>query len=216
MQRLADGVWRWTARHPEWHRNDGWADEVASFALRADGLTLLIDPLVVDGAGWEELDGVVSGPVETLITIPYHARSAGDAQARYGGSVWGHPAVAKRLHDRAVFREMRPGDPLPAGVSAHRIGRPVRYETPLFVPGLQALVFGDAVVGTAEGPRVWITEPLNEKRATWYEQRLLPTLLPLADLHPACLLMTHGPSVLDDGERALRDGFASPPFFHAP
>jgi len=31
-ERLADGLWRWTARHPEWHPGE-FGKEVASFAL---------------------------------------------------------------------------------------------------------------------------------------------------------------------------------------
>ena len=50
MQEIAPGIHRWTARHPEWHPGD-WGAEVASFAVREPGRTLLIDPLV-DGSLW--------------------------------------------------------------------------------------------------------------------------------------------------------------------
>ena len=45
MQKLSDGLWRWTARHPEWHPGEFGA-EVACFAAQADDTTLLIDPLL--------------------------------------------------------------------------------------------------------------------------------------------------------------------------
>jgi hypothetical protein len=39
------GLWRWTARHPEWHPGD-WGSAVASFAVDAGDAALLIDPLI--------------------------------------------------------------------------------------------------------------------------------------------------------------------------
>ena len=45
MQKLTDGLWRWTARHPEWHPGEFGA-EVACFAAQAGDTTLLIDPLL--------------------------------------------------------------------------------------------------------------------------------------------------------------------------
>jgi hypothetical protein len=58
---IDDGIWRWTARHPEWHPS-GFGDEVACFAVKTDAELLLIDPLLpadpapvhelVDAQGW--------------------------------------------------------------------------------------------------------------------------------------------------------------------
>jgi len=45
MEKLTDGLWRWTARHPEWHPGEFGA-EVACFAAQAGDTTLLIDPLL--------------------------------------------------------------------------------------------------------------------------------------------------------------------------
>jgi hypothetical protein len=42
---IDDGIWRWTARHPEWHPS-GFGDEVACFAVKTDAELLLIDPLL--------------------------------------------------------------------------------------------------------------------------------------------------------------------------
>jgi hypothetical protein len=211
VESLADGVWRWSARHPEWH-GEGWASKVESFALRAQGGTLLIDPLLLDEPAWEALDGVVEGPVETLITIPYHTRSAEQARRRYGGSIWGHPAVAKRLEDPGALRVIRPGGELPGGTSAHRIGNPVRYETPIFVPERRALVFGDAVVGIDGDLRVWTQERITDSRRDWYEGRLIASLRPLLELDCERVLVTHGPSVLAGGRRALERALAAGPW----
>ena len=45
MDELTEGLWRWTARHPEWHPGEFGA-EVACFAAQAGDTTLLIDPLL--------------------------------------------------------------------------------------------------------------------------------------------------------------------------
>ena len=41
-QQLADGLWRWTARHPEWHPGE-FGSQVASFAVQAGDDTVLIE-----------------------------------------------------------------------------------------------------------------------------------------------------------------------------
>jgi hypothetical protein len=84
MQELASGLWRWTARHAEWHPGE-WGAEVASFAVDAgDGAVLLIDPLLPedDTDVLERLDAL--SPAAILVTIPYHARSSEPLAERYG------------------------------------------------------------------------------------------------------------------------------------
>ncbi|MGZ8649299.1 MAG: hypothetical protein ACXW08_11840, partial [Solirubrobacteraceae bacterium] len=73
MQELAPGLWRWTARHGEWHPGE-WGAEVASFAVDAGDAMLLVDPLLPedDAAVLERLDAL--SPTAILVTIPYHAR----------------------------------------------------------------------------------------------------------------------------------------------
>src|SRR4029078_77861 len=75
-----------------------------------------------------------------------------------------------------------PADELPAGVSAHPIGKPRRYETPLLLPSHRALVFADAIAGTDQGPRIWSGEKVDERVARFYAERFVPTLLPLLAL----------------------------------
>lgn len=213
IERLDEGLWAWRARHPEWHPGK-WGSEVVSFAVAEPGRTLLIDPLVPDDL-WDELDGVVAGPVEILTTNPYHVRSSSAASVRYAGAqVWGHPACAKRLEDPSVFCELRP-DSAPDGVSAYSIGKPRRHEMPIRIASQRALVFGDAVVGTPDGLRVWEQIDGGTRRERWYAERFLPTLQPLALLDIDRVLVTHGPSVTHGGRRALRDALARPPWHHS-
>ena len=48
MRRLADGLWHWTARHPEWHGTSEFSASVGCYLAHADGRTILIDPLLTE------------------------------------------------------------------------------------------------------------------------------------------------------------------------
>ena len=226
MQKLTDGLWRWTARHPEWHPGEFGA-EVASFAAKADGdeggTLLLIDPLLPEDEAeaskvLETLDGALEKRVAILISIPYHVRSSEELWRRYRGdaesTIHGHPAAAKRLEDRSAFTEIEPGVPLPGGVTAHSIGKPRRYETPFHVPSHDALVFGDAVAEHGGALRVWTADKVDAKVERFYRERFNPTLEPLLRLPFEAVLVTHGQPVMKGGRRALRDALEAKPWYH--
>jgi hypothetical protein len=215
MQQLADGIWRWTARHPEWHPGVFGA-EVASYALVETGRTVLVDPLAPEGDDgfWERLDGVVTGGVVVLITIGYHLRSAEQVCARYpGATVWGHRNVGRRMADASAFRELAPGS-APAGVRAYAIGRPRRAELPVLVESRRALAFGDAVVGIDGGLRMWCNQPVDERRARFYADRFAPTVEPMLAEPFDHVLVTHGPAVVSGGRAALAAAIHGPPWYH--
>jgi len=218
MDEIAPGIWRWTARHPQWHTRIEWGHEVASYALIGDGL-VLVDPLLpATGApGRAEVDRALerlareASRLDITITIPYHARSAEELFLRYRDAlptaIWGHRAVARRFTDDAtVLSEIEPGGPIGEVATALPIGKPRRYETPLYFPAHRALAFGDAVIGIDGGLRIWqeaSTDPL------WHERVFVPTMRPLLDLDVERVLVTHGPAVLHDGRRALADAMAA-------
>jgi glyoxylase-like metal-dependent hydrolase (beta-lactamase superfamily II) len=211
--RIVDGLWRWTARHPEWHPGE-FGSEVASFAVRAsDDEFLLIDPLlppepeaVLDLV--EEELGAGGARLSILISIPYHVRSSEDIRRRFRKraetTIWGHPACRKRLQEQDGFRDVEPGDDLPAGVSAYAIGKPRRYETPLLVPSHKALVFGDALAEVDGELRVWSDRRVDAGVSRFYRERFNPTLEPLLDLDFDRVLVTHGQPVLTGGRAELR------------
>jgi hypothetical protein len=215
MEQLADGIWRWTARHPEWHPG-AFGAEVASYALVESGRTVLVDPLAPEGDSgfWRQLDGIVSGEVVVLVTIGYHVRSAEEVCARNpGATVWGHRNVGRRMADTAAFRELAPGS-TPAGVRAYTIGRPRRAELPVLVESHAALAFGDAVVGTDGGLRMWCNEPLDERRLRFYADRFAPTVEPMLAEPFDHVLVTHGPAVVSSGRDALAAAIHQPPWYH--
>ena len=216
MQELAAGLWRWTARHGEWHPGE-WGAEVASFALEAGEVTLLVDPLLPDEDGpvLERLDALAGGRVAVLLTIPYHTRSAEPLRERYGATIHGHAAAADRLASTKGFEVMEPGAPLPGGATAFAIGRPRRFELPIHLPSHRALAFGDAIVTTPAGElRLWHGDPVDAARARWYRERFVPTLAPLRELDLERILVTHGEPVLSGGGAALEEALGAKPWYH--
>lgn len=218
LRRLADGLWYWTARHPDWHPGE-FGREVGSYAALAGGDLLLIDPLLPDEANgiFKLIDERSADRLAILITIPYHTRSAEAIAARYrrslGAKVWGHPAVGKRLADKRLLQAIEPGAQLPGDATAYAIGRPRRYEMPLHLPSHNAVVFGDSVVEADGRLRVWAQERVTPARRRFYTERFAPTLAPLVDLEPSRVLVTHGAPVLKGAAAALRDAVRSPPWY---
>jgi hypothetical protein len=214
---LSDGLWRWTARHPEWHPGEFGA-EVASFALKAGDDALLIDPLLPPDPGpvLDLVDSLVGDRLAILITIPYHVRSSEELWRRYHRdadcAIWGHPAAATRLQDRSGFRAIEPGDALPAGVSSYAIGKPRRHEMPFYIPSHRALAFGDAVVEVGGELKVWATDLIDEKKVRFHRERFNPTLEPLLELDLERVLVTHGQPILSGGREALRRALRARPW----
>jgi len=218
-QRLADDLWRWTARHPEWHPGK-FGSEVACFALRAGGDTILIDPLLPPEPRpvLELIEQIVDARLSIMITIPYHVRSSEEIRRRFGGeaetTIWGHAAAGKRLDDKQGWREIEPGAELPAGISAHAIGKPRRHEMPLHIPSHGALAFGDAVAEVDGDLVVWAVKRVDEDVKRFHRERFNPTLEPLLELDFERVLVTHGEPVMKHGRRRLEAALQAPPWYH--
>jgi hypothetical protein len=219
MEKLTEGLWRWTARHPEWHPGEFGA-EVACFAAQAGDTTLLIDPLLPPEPQpvLDVVDKQLGDRLAILITIPYHVRSSEKLWKRYRKdaetTIHGHRACAKRLTDKSGFEEIDPGAPLPAGVTAHTIGNPRRYEMPLHVPSHDALVFGDAIAETDGRLVMWSADKVDEKVATFYRERFAPSVRPLLELGAENVLITHGTPIMGGGTDALRRALTAKPWYH--
>jgi hypothetical protein len=202
LQPIADGLWRWTAPHPDWRPAeegslDDWERDVGSVLLDLPDATVLFDPLVPDD-GWDTLDRHVEGrgvPVVVLTTIKWHRRSRDEVLARYDG------------HDT------RPPHTMPAGVETHRILG--AGEAMYWLPGHAALIAGDRLLGAEDGG-------LRLPPASWLRNLAVPLdraalaglLRPLLELPVRRVLVSHGQPVLEDGHaalaRAIEEGTAHP------
>jgi hypothetical protein len=196
ITQIDDGLWRWTARHPEWVAGAkpgsaaDWPREVGSVAYSAGDVLVLIDALVPEGgeALWAWLDERVAehrGRVAAVNTIKWHRRSRDAVVRRYGATT------------------SRARSALPDGV----VPIPIRGagETMLWLPRPRALVAGDRLLG---GPRAGRLRLCPPSWLAYLDRELRPAglaeaLRPLLELPVERVLVSHGPPVLRHGHAAI-------------
>jgi glyoxylase-like metal-dependent hydrolase (beta-lactamase superfamily II) len=201
VREVAPGLWIWSAYH------DSWKENVGSVYCETDDGVALIDPLVpTDDAErfWRALDRDVEragGAVHVLLTVFWHARSAGAVAERYGARTWvprrSRGPVTRR--GIAVTDPFRPGDELPGGIEAFPTAR--SNEVVYWLPRHRALVPGDVLLGADTGgvrlcPPSWL--PASTSR-----DDLAGSLRPLLELPISRILVSHGEPVLRGGRKAL-------------
>ena len=193
----ATGLWRWIAPHPEWSPDSDWEQEVASVCVEAADTICLIDPLVpVDEEErvWTFLDREIeraAKPVATLLTVPWHRRSAEIVAARYG---------SEREAWELSLRSREP----PSGVEPIEIA--YADERVFWIPAHRALVAGDVLLGTRGGevaicPVSWVT-----RGATYPE--FVASLRRLLELPVEMILVSHGEAVRSAAHTALQRAVA--------
>lgn len=215
MHELAQGLWRWTARHPDWRPEEdalpGYEPVGGSIAYRAPGALVLVDPLLEDGSAvWEQLDPLVEQagrPPDVLVTILWHTRSADAVAGRYPGTrVWAHEPAREAVAERGPCTDVfRPGDQLPGGVRAIDAGR--AWEVLFWLPEHAAVVAGDVLLGLPEGggirlcPDDWLGDLDRGRLVDGLRAGLLE--LPIERV-----LVSHGEPVLEGGRDALERALA--------
>jgi glyoxylase-like metal-dependent hydrolase (beta-lactamase superfamily II) len=199
---IAPGLWRWTGWHEEWKQ------EVGCVYYEQPGEICLIDPLVPP----EDPDRFLAaldrdveragGSVHVLLTIFWHARSAGEVGRRYGARLWAPSRVKAAVLRRvgAVTDPFRPGDRLPGGIEAFDGGR--GGEVVYWLPEHHTLVTGDVILGEVGGgvrlcPESWL--PAGKGHV-----ELRRALQPLLALDIERIVVSHGEPVLVGGGDALR------------
>jgi hypothetical protein len=216
LERLADGLWTWTADHPAWTGpRSNWDAAVRGYLAFADDATLLVDPLVEPRVR-EELDALVREralPVAIFVSIPWHVRSTAELVGRFDATAYSHRKLGPRLARAGAWCELEPGKTYPGGVVAYPIGNPRLRETPLHLPSHRALVVGDTLVESHrfDAPRLWASVDPKPGSRAWYEKRYVPSFRPLLELPLEHLLLTHGRPVVGRARDALREALESPP-----
>ena len=239
VTKLAEGLWRWTAPHPDWTpasgKPGGWEQMVGCTyyeppaGVAGAGALVLIDPLAPpEGTPeaekfWKSLDGDVARlarPVVILLGNHFHSRSAQAVMDRYrrtvGASILAHEAAAHQVPCE-LTRTFRHGQVLPGGVVAHEAAGLSPDETVFRLPPHGALVFADALLGTGSGrvqvPRAsWA--PDSTEAQQMYREALRPSLRRLLELRGESairmLLVSHGEPVLSGGREALKAALDAP------
>ena len=218
VTRLAEGLWQWSTRHPEWREGADWDPVVSSVYLETGSAIVLFDPLVPDGSEgdrfWRALDRDVArlaAPVHVMLTCGWHLRSARLMTGRYGARVWA-PETGGKLAgvatDEAIAGEVVPG------VVAIDTGMPPSQREVLYwVPAHRALIAGDVLLGgggrIGVAPPSWYSERPEEQE--WYRDGLAGVLAAAADRGPEMLLPAHGAPVVAGATSALRGAIAATP-----
>jgi len=176
VQELAEGLWWWTAPHPDWSPSDagpdGWEREVSSYAFDCGETFVLVDPQSPPSL----VDELAAGhDVAVALTCEWHRRSTDELVERLGATAGALPADVE----------------VKAAVDDDRV---------LWLPQYAALVFGDTILGEPDELRIpdaWLGEgESHEARAA--------ALRPLLDLPVEHALPTHGkPATRAALERAL-------------
>jgi hypothetical protein len=186
--RVAEGLWRWTAAHPNW---GNWPDhereprEVGCVYYEAGGATVLFDPLVP--AGEEDdflrhLDADVERrglPVVILLTADWHRRSAGVLAARY---------------------DARIGGALPEGVEEIAIEGADERQVAYFLIPHAALIVAEIFSVDVQGELRLGRSPALER-----PDELEASLNRLMELPVERLLVSHGKPVLQDAKRQMAE-----------
>ena len=206
VEQIADGLWRWTTRHPEWTPDADWERDVGCLYYEGPEAVVLIDPLVPAEPDERErflraLDRDLEAarrPLAVVLTVFWHERSAQELVERYDAEFWAHEPALDRL-SASVSNPFTLGDALPGEIQAFDADR--RDEVLLWIPQHEALVAGDVLLGDGRGgvrvcPDDWLPEGVSpdEFRAA---------LRPLLELPVERLLVSHGDPVLTGGRDAL-------------
>ena len=200
VDRITEGLWRWTAFHEEWKH------DVGCVYVESDDAVCLVDPLVPP----EDRERFLAAldrdverrgvPVHILVTVHWHARSARELAERYGAEVWALSRARAAVERRTgPVRTFRPGDALPGGVAAHATARST--EVVFYLPAQRSLVTGDVIVGADGGalrlcPASWLPAGVGH-------DELRASLRPLLELSVERVLVSHGTPVLEGGAHAL-------------
>lgn len=200
---VLEGVWRFATPHPDWTEDDGgedgWAQEVAWWAIETVQGVVLVDPLV---RRWASLDALVAdrgGCAAVIRTCHWHQRTVSEAASRYDAEVWAKPPPSPappRPFDRAIAA----GETLPGGLMGFAVDR--HDEVVIWSRKQAVLIFGDAILRTDHGglrtcPDSWLAPDDGPVRL----RTVLRTLTELPIEH---VLVSHGPLVLGNGLASLQ------------
>lgn len=189
--RLAEGLWRWTAPHPNWENWPGREHEpreVGCVYFEAEDATVLIDPLVPTGEEeffFRHLDADVERrgrPVVVLLTAEWHRRSADELARRYDARIGGAP---------------------PAGIDGIPIEGADERQVAYFIRPHAALVVCEVFAVDIHGELRVCASPALAR-----PDELAASLDRLMELPVERLLVSHGEPVLEDAKARMAEALA--------
>jgi hypothetical protein len=189
--RVAEGLWRWTAEHPNWENwpeHERWPREVGCVYYEAANATVLIDPLVPAGEEDDflrQLDADVERrglPVVILPTADWHRRSSAELAKRY---------------------DARIGGSLPGGVEEIPVEGADERQVAYFLRPHAALIVAEIFQVDVRGELFLCRSPAL-KRPDEFEA----SLDRLMELPVKRLLVSHGEPILEDAKTRMAEALA--------
>jgi hypothetical protein len=189
--RVAEGLWRWTAPHPDW---ENWPDrereprEVGCVYYEAHDATVLFDPLVPAGEEddfFRHLDADIGRrglPVVILLTADWHRRSADELAARYDARIGGAP---------------------PEGIEEIPIEGTDERQVAYFIRPHAALVVCEVFAVDIDGELLVCESPALAR-----PDELEASLNQIMELPVERLLVSHGEPVLEDAKARMAEALA--------
>jgi len=194
---ILPGLFHWTAVHPR------IGVPVHSYYLARE--RVLIDPLLPTpgGLAWLRKHGP---PKHILLTNALHSRHSAKLVDAFGCSVWCHRSGLSNLAPELGARPYVPGDRLPGGTRAFRIGTLCPHESAILLPRYKAVAVADGVIRRDKGPLAFVPDSLlvdDPADAPRVKRGLKAAYRRLCGQSFKHLLMAHGTPWLDDGHEAL-------------
>jgi hypothetical protein len=189
--RIAEGLWRWSAEHPNWESWPGHereARQVGSVYYEADDATVLVDPLVPareEDDFFRHLDADVDRrglPVVILLTADWHRRSADELAARY---------------------DAHGGGALPEGVEEVAIDGADERQVAYFIRPHAALVVAEIFAVDVDGSLNVASSP-----ALVRPDELEASLDRIMELPIERLLVSHGDPILEGAKARMAEALA--------
>ena len=188
---LPEGVYHWTATHPEWE------GPVSAYAIDDGARLILIDPIAVP----DDVRGLVgSREVVTVLTSTWHERDA----ASLGFPVWA-PAPDRPEDQLVPATRYAIGDSM-FGMEAYP-GREGQLDLVLWSERIRAVIAGDTLINLGNGleiPASWLPEGVTV-------EQVAVGLRPLLDKPVEMVLPTHG----EPADRAALDAPSPDPCEYA-
>jgi hypothetical protein len=187
---VVGGVWHWEVQNS----NIGGATS-SCHELAAGGEVVLVDPIRLA----PEALAALPRPTAIVLTAKCHQRSAWRYRSEFGAPVWA-PQGAPQADEEPDHR-YGDGDELPGGLRALRTPGPEPVHYCVWHDGPPSVLFcSDLLSSDADGrlrfvPAEYHDDPAETRRSV---ERLL-------DVPFDVLCLDHGPPLVDDPKRAIRE-----------
>jgi hypothetical protein len=200
MKQIEEGLWHWSAVHPN-HGN-----RVSSHAYAPAGA--LIDPLAPeDGDGG--LNGLGFEPTLIILSCRHHRRSSGELRDRFDAEILVPEDGMSEFRGDEGVRSYDDGELVANGILAIDIDALSPDETALHIEvGPGALLIADGIMrDDFDGPLGFVSDQLLGDEPDQVKQDIRAQFATVLESRPPFehLLFAHGAPMLGDGRKALEE-----------